>query len=53
MSQISHDQLLVAMLVMGVPQLITFIIWGYQHKLIWADYKRRHKINGDSKEAHG
>ena len=52
MPQISHDQLLAVILVMGIPQLITFVIWGYQHRLIWSDYKKRHKINGDG-ELHG
>jgi len=38
-----------ALMVVGslAVQLATLIIMGYQHRLMWRDYRRRHKINGD------
>jgi len=32
----------------GLTALIAVIVMGYQHKLLWGDYKIRHRINGDT-----
>ena len=34
-----------------VVQLVTWGIMVFQHRLMWQDYKIRHKMNGDGKSA--
>ena len=46
----SHEELFVALLVLGIPNLVIAIFFVFQHKLMWADYVKRKHLNGDNKE---
>ena len=38
-------------LALVVVQLVTWGIMVFQHRLMWNDYKIRHKMNGDKESA--
>ena len=46
----THESLLIALLALGVPNLVIAIFFVFQHKLMWRDYVKRKHLNGDRED---
>ncbi len=48
--EVSHDQLLVALIMLCVPNLMIACFYVFQHRLLWRDYVHRKNLNGDDEQ---
>lgn len=48
-----HEVILAVVSVMSLANLGVIGIYVFQHRLMWGDYKKRHKINGSDEKAVG
>ena len=43
----SHADIILAIIALGVPNLMIACFYIFQHRLLWIDYVKRKKLNGD------
>lgn len=49
LNNVSHDAIFWEIFILGAPQLLLLGVIYFQHQLMWADYKKRYRMNGHSK----
>lgn len=45
-----HESILIAVVVLGVPNIVIACFYIFQHKLLWRDYVKRKNLNGGSRD---
>src|ERR1700690_448761 len=48
---LSYDALAVLILSVGVPNIIIAAFYIFQHRLMWRDYERRKRLNGNNRNS--
>ncbi len=48
--EVSHDQLMLALVMLCVPNIVIGCFYIFQHRLLWRDYVKRKHLNGDSEK---
>jgi hypothetical protein len=46
---VTHREILVALILFGIPNLVVGAVFFFQHRLMWNDYRKRHGMNGNGK----
>ena len=47
---VTHREILIALISLGIPNMVMGAVMFFQHRLMWNDFKRRHDINGNGEK---